>query len=255
MPPPPKTGRKRKRKAALFHPKKRAAADANVTAVANAVSPAAHAVTTEINRIIRGGYDYGDRQLAFQTLGMLSTPGNDYILPGVLGFLAHVNAMIARLHPSVIDLTPYPQSTHRNRWFRARQACEMVLMAIRTIGGFQNEYWFAQLQWAPFVINYGDLRPGATWDDSNPMTADQFSAYKAGLPKGALGLAGYDDPRLDPPTTNEVIAECWNRVGSHATDRFRQLPRSQARIAHNPNVLMWNIPTIGDGNCFWYAVG
>lgn len=166
----PKKRTKRKRKSELWGPRKKTAAQ-----IAGDNTPD----RLEINRIIATKRDYGDRELAFITLGMNSTPNADYILPNVDGFLTLVNALFARLHPTVIDLSPYPNSDKRLVAMRAGQACSRIQMAIRTIGGFQNEFWGARWDGPLIVVNMGDIRPGATWDATNPMSADDLANHVA----------------------------------------------------------------------------
>lgn len=256
--------------AAMMPPRPRKRRKINPTrAQAQARARAAAAAMTfsrkEINRIIKAGFDYGDREIALRTLGLHLRPLINFADPEM--FLQRVNRIFALVHPRNLNLAQYqrplnPRDERRAVVERAIMACEIVLMAIRTIGGFQNVHWDHSIAAAAdIVVNMGDIRPGAVWDNRDPLMDAEFNAHKGALPlAGPRGTsykaANPDVPITDAPTTNEVIQACWNRV-RFVIGMDYYLPNNKptpVQVGQPQAAVLREYLSPPDGNCLWYAL-
>lgn len=150
---------------------------------------------------------------------------------------------------------------------RAILAVRKVLGAISAVAEYQNRNWNVHQL---IRIDEFDRRIGGTpWAvlqaQHGPLPQWQFAAYVAALPAPPPG----SPPRsLDGPSRRELVDAVADRELSWENDYavyFWNLNDEEPEADHRRNkpwhervlpnqVLLEIIPTLGDGQCFWYSI-
>jgi hypothetical protein len=219
----------------------------------------------EVDRIFNCPKDEGDRQKGYRILNMHATPTRPSPqLPPEPQFLAHINIILFRLRPHrFVNERPAQQARLVKR---ANIAVRKVIGALLVVADYQNKLWNPD---RVILVDEFDRRIEATpWAilqaHHGPMDEQAFAAHIMALPP----VPPNPHRSLNGPSRRELVEEdrerqdCWddeesvvrwNENDPDAPRGNRQNKPWHERVLPN-RVLLEVLPTLGDGQCFWYSI-